>query len=108
MDAGSTLVISGQMNGVANVSYGGISKYGAGTLVLSNSTNTFASGMYLAGGTVQFVAGSLPVPSIYWGTRPGACIADFEAYATLQWASGNTQDVSGYNWNNWNNEGIYN
>jgi autotransporter-associated beta strand protein len=54
----STLAISGNVNGVSGVSWGGISKYGNGTLKLTG-TGGYAQGMYLAAGTVEFEENAL-------------------------------------------------
>ena len=93
VDGGSTLNLTGNLSGVSYVSWGGISKYGTGTLVLTGNSG-IAQGMWLAGGTVEFSANSLPFNLGGYGA-PAGYAADFEGNATLQWAPGNTQDISG-------------
>jgi autotransporter-associated beta strand protein len=62
---------------------GGLVKLGSGTQTLTN-TNTYSGGTQLMGGAVCFSSGSL-------GTTGEIMFAND---STLQWASGNTQDVS--------------
>ena len=63
---------------------------GAGTLYLSNAGNGFANsaGILLQGGTLNFTAGALNNGSA------GVPLLNCNG-GTLQWAAGNTQDVSG-------------
>ena len=60
-----------------------LEKYGSGTLILTNRANSYTGGTWLYGGTVCFSSGSL-----------GSSNVLFEDDSTLQWASGNTQDIS--------------
>ena len=60
----------------------GLVKAGAGTLYLTSSANNFTGGVNLSAGTLNFVSGAL-------NTNTVACNG-----GTLQWAAGNTQDVS--------------
>jgi autotransporter-associated beta strand protein len=88
----STLAISGNVNGVSGVSWGGVSKYGNGTLKLTG-TGGYAQGMYLAAGTVEFEENAL---GLRHASSPNeGYAADFAGNATLRWAAGNTQDLSG-------------
>ena len=94
VEGGSTLSISGAIYGIPDVSWGGISKYGAGKLVLTADNHQTLQGMYLVAGTVEFTANGLPLNYSAAGGPPGYA-ADFEGNATLRWAPGNTQDISG-------------
>ena len=100
--ANSTLDISGAVFGVGGLSWGGISKYGAGTLELTGGAG-YASGLYLAAGTVAFASGSLSPVNSYSPYQSTAYAVDFEGNATLQWAPGNTQDISGNQGNGYAN-----
>jgi len=93
VDGGSTLSISGNISGVAYVSWGGFSKSGDGTLVLSGFNKGASQGMVLSGGTIEFSTNSLPTNLRAYG-GPAGYSADFQGNATLRWASGNTQDIS--------------
>ena len=73
---GNAVTFSGQFSGP-----GGLAKAGSGTLFLSSS-NSYSGGIAINAGTVNFVAGALGTETITMGG------------GTLQWASGNTQDVS--------------
>ena len=53
VDAGATMTVSAQLSGVANKSFGGINKLGAGTLVLSNASNNYSNGTVIMAGTVR-------------------------------------------------------
>ena len=71
-------------NGVVSGS-GGIYKGNAfTTLVLANSGNTYSGGTTISAGTVSFANGAL-------GTTGSITVNG----GTLQWATGNTQDISG-------------
>ena len=59
----------------------GLVKTGAGTQVLSG-TNTYSGGTQINAGTLNFTAGAVPLSNISFGG------------GTLQWATGNSQDVS--------------
>ncbi len=61
-----------------------LGKTGAGNLTISNAGNTFTGGVTLDQGTLIFSSGSLG----------SSGLISFAAASTLQWASGNTQDVS--------------
>jgi len=77
---GGNIELSGNLTGA-----GGLAKIGAGTLTLTGS-NTFSGGATLNGGVLSFAVGSLP----YDASTP-----NINFYGgTLQWASGNTQDIS--------------
>jgi len=93
VDGGSTLNISGDIFGVSYVSYGGFSKSGGGTLVLSGYNKSASQGMLLSAGTVEFSTNSLPTNLRAYG-GPAGYSADIQGNATLRWASGNTQDIS--------------
>ena len=73
---GIDLLVSGQLTG------GGITKTGAGTLSLANSSNAL-SGLSMSAGQVVFASGGL-------GTGP----VNMTGSSTLTWASGNTTDVT--------------
>jgi fibronectin-binding autotransporter adhesin len=90
VESGATLLISGKLNGVSGSTWGGFNKLGAGTLILTNAANGNAQGMRLNGGTLQFVSGALHA-NVSGST---GYAADFQANSTLQWATGNTQDLS--------------
>ena len=96
--ANSTLVISGAVIGIPGLAYGGIAKSGAGTLEMTGNNAAYGNyygGMIINSGTVEFAAGSLG--SVYSFSPAGTYTADFEGSATLQWAPGNTQDISSAN-----------
>jgi autotransporter-associated beta strand protein len=93
VDGGSTLIVSGKIYGVSYASWGGFSKSGAGTLVLSGDNKAASQGMILSGGTVEFSLNSLPTNLRSQG-GPGGYSASFQGDATLRWAAGNTQDIS--------------
>ncbi len=88
----STLTISGNVTGVSGVSWGGVSKYGNGTLKLTG-TGDYAQGMHLAAGTVEFEENAMSLRNA--GSPQQGYAADFAGNATLRWATGNTQDLSG-------------
>ena len=93
VNGGSSLTISGRVAGVSDVSWGGIDKYGDGTLTLTNGSNGYAEGMTLYGGTVEFASGAL---AMRHGSSPVVrYAADFQGNATLRWLPGNTDDISG-------------
>ncbi len=73
-----TLTIDAVLGGSA-----GLNKIGNGTVVLTNSGNTFTGGVNITAGTLTFSNGSLGTNTV---------IADG---GTLTWATGNTQDISG-------------
>ncbi len=62
----------------------GLTKTGAGTLVLNNVANTLTGGYFISAGTLSFVSGSL-----------GANPVTFTGNSTLTW-NANTDDVSGH------------
>jgi len=93
VDSGATLSVSGQLSGVSGVAWGGFNKRGGGTLVLSNSANNYGQGAVFYGGTVAFSNGALPAHNTA-DTGATGYAADIEGNVTLQWASGNTQDLS--------------
>ena len=93
VDGGSTLHISGSIAGVGFVSWGGFSKSGAGTLVLSGNNKAASQGMILSAGIVEFSTNSLPTNLRAVG-GPAGYSADVQGSATLRWAAGNTQDIS--------------
>ncbi len=59
-----------------------LTKSGTGTLYLTGMANTYTGGTNLNGGVLNFVSGALPFSGIRFHG------------ATLQWASGNADDVS--------------
>ena len=63
---------------------GGINKVGAGTLTINNASNNFAGGVTITSGILNFTSGSLDSSS---GIT-------FAGGGTLQWATGNIQDVT--------------
>ena len=92
VDAGSTMTVSAQLNGSSGVSYGGVSKLGGGTLVLTNASNTYGQGVDLGGGTVQFTNNALRSASS--GAANGGYTADFVASSTLKFDATDTADIS--------------
>ena len=86
----ASLTVSGFLNGVSGSTWGGINKLGAGTLILSYPGNGYGQGMELNGGTVIFSNGGLHA-NVSGST---GYLADFQANSTLQWATGNAQDIS--------------
>ena len=62
--------------------YAGLVKTGVGMLVLSNANNNYWGGTEIDAGTLNFVSGALGSGNITFGG------------GTLQWAGGNSQDVS--------------
>ncbi|MEI7782592.1 MAG: autotransporter-associated beta strand repeat-containing protein, partial [Planctomycetota bacterium] len=88
--AGSTLIVSGQVANWEGQAWGTINKTGAGVLQLTNSGNGYG-GLMLSAGTVAVSAGS-------WANTGGnGYLADFQGFATLTWAAGNTTDISASN-----------
>jgi fibronectin-binding autotransporter adhesin len=79
-----TIAVNGASGTIASLLAGNVqwTKSGAGTLVLSNTANNFSGGVNLNGGVLNFAAGVLGTSAV---TFSGG---------TLQWASGNTQDIS--------------
>ncbi len=75
-NSGDSLTLSGQIGGTASLSMSGL-----GTLALS-SANTYSGGTSINGGTTNFVTGAL-------GSGP----VTFNG-GILQWAVGNTSDIS--------------
>ena len=63
---------------------GALVKFNSGTLVLGSTNNTYTGGTTLSAGVLNFIAGALPFASNSIAFNGGA----------LQWATGNTQDVS--------------
>ena len=61
---------------------GGLAKSGPNTLYLTSTGNSYTGGTLLAGGTLDFTSGALPVGGIAF------------AGGTLQWQTSNTEDVS--------------
>jgi len=63
--AGTAATLSGQLTGTGS---SGLTKTGAGTLLVTNSTNSYAGGTTVSAGTLSFngggaTAGSMPLPS---------------------------------------------
>lgn len=75
-----TLAVSGKIDDAGLIRR--LTKAGAGTLSLGGA-NTFSGGVTLDAGTLTFANGTL-----------GAGPIEFGGNATLQWAAGNTQDIS--------------
>ncbi|MFM8495662.1 MAG: beta strand repeat-containing protein, partial [Planctomycetia bacterium] len=85
--AGSTLTASGVIGNWEGQSWGTINKTGAGTLALTYNGNNYG-GLVLTAGTVAVSSGA-------WANAAGPGYrADFQGNATLQWAAGNTTDIS--------------
>ena len=75
INSGSSLLVSGVVSLVHLLSWGGIDKYGDGTLTLTNGGNGYAEGMTIYGGTVEFAARTrcprpTPPPRCSRPTRP--------------------------------------
>jgi autotransporter-associated beta strand protein len=85
IDSGTTTINSAiQDNGTLAKTL--LSKNGSGTLVLGNTGNSYSYGTTLNGGVLNFANGTLPFSS----SSPNIWFYG----GTLQWASGNSQDVS--------------
>ncbi|MEI6970749.1 MAG: glycine-rich domain-containing protein [bacterium] len=80
VNAGSGVALSGKITGT-----GGLAKSGTNVLTLSSTTSDFTGGIAIWTGTVAFASNSL---------GNGGSVA-FAGTSTLQWASGNVQDISG-------------
>jgi fibronectin-binding autotransporter adhesin len=92
VDAGSTMTVSAELDGVSGVSYGGFSKLGGGTLVLTNANNTYGQGVDLTGGTLQFTNNALKAASS--GAGNGGYAVDFIGNSTLKFDATDTTDIS--------------
>ena len=77
-----TLTYSGAITGG-----GSVAKLGPGTLVLTGS-NTYGGSMTIAGGLLNFANGAISA------SNPANNKIYFSSSSTLQWATGNTQDLS--------------
>jgi len=75
--AGGSYTLSGSLTGGF-----GLNKLGSGVLVLSSTANNYSGGTKITAGTLNFASGALPLSAIAF------------AGGELQWASGNTQDIS--------------
>jgi RHS repeat-associated protein len=64
---------------------GSVTQQGTGTLLFSNSSNSYTGGTTIAAGALAFADGAL-------GTSGNIAIT---GSATLRWSTGNTQDISG-------------
>jgi autotransporter-associated beta strand protein len=91
VDSNAVLLVTGKLIGVSGASWGGFNKYGAGTLILTTPSG-YAHGMTHYAGTIIFSANALSLHNAAEGSAGYA--ADFEGNATLQWAAGNTNDLS--------------
>jgi autotransporter-associated beta strand protein len=91
VNSGAVLTVSGFLNGVSGASWGGFTKLGGGTMTLTVA-NGYGGGSTLDAGTVIFSHGAMPLHNS--GEGYGWYAADFEGNATLQWAAGNTDDLS--------------
>ena len=90
VDAGATMTVSAQATPVSGASYGGINKLGGGSLLLTNSSNTYVQGLQINGGTVQFTNNALHAAS----RGQGGYTADFLANSTLRFDPSDTTDIS--------------
>ncbi len=94
---GNTSVSTLTINNSAAITYAGLlggagtfdnnlalAKTGAGNLTISNASNTFTGGVTINQGTLSFASGALGSTGLI----------TFAATSSLQWATGNTQDVS--------------
>ena len=95
VDSGATLTVSGVLSGVSGVSWGGFLKQGAGTMILQSANTGMGQGARITGGSISFVHGGLNAPNTANSGR--GYTLDFQGSATLQWAAGNTDDVSAGN-----------
>ena len=73
---------SGTYSGLLSGSGGTLTKVGSGTFALTNAGDSFGGGTYVNGGSLNFANGALGSGNITFGG------------GALQWASGNTIDVS--------------
>ncbi|MGA2064655.1 MAG: autotransporter-associated beta strand repeat-containing protein [Thermoguttaceae bacterium] len=88
IDSGTTTINSAIQDNGAIEGFGStlLSKNGSGTLVLGSTANSYSYGTTLNAGVLSFANGTLPFSTI----SPNIWFYG----GTLQWASGNTQDVS--------------
>ena len=84
---GGNFTYSNSVGGIWSGGGGGLAKSGPGTLYLSNTGNAYTGGTLLAGGTLDFTSGALPLLSPNSVTFSGGA---------LQWQSGTTDDISSY------------
>ena len=92
VDGGATLTVSAALSGVSGVSWGGFQKQGAGVMDLQVANTGMGQGAQITGGTIKFVHNALYTPNTANGSRGYAI--DFQGNATIQWATGNTDDVT--------------
>lgn len=83
--SGASVTYAGLLGGAGtNENNLSLIKTGAGTFIVNNAANTFTGGVTLNQGVLSFAAGAL-------GTTGNIT---FAAASTLQWATGNTSDIS--------------
>jgi fibronectin-binding autotransporter adhesin len=93
VDSSATMTVSGKVDGVSGISWGGINKLGAGTLSLTNAANSYGQGLQINAGTVEFSNNALR-PRNPSNTSSTGYAVDFLGNGTLRWGAGNNTDLS--------------